>query len=144
MESWPLTINGKVDRARLPAPDRMGYDSAPPFAPPQGEIEEAIARIWAEVLGRTGIGAQDDLFCLGGHSLRAAQVVSRLNVAFQVALSVRTLFEHPTVTALAREIERTAKRSPTARPATPLVRAPRQPYRAAHGVPARSAPPPRK
>ena len=144
VETWPLTSNGKVDRARLPAPDRMGYDSAPPFAPPEGEIEETIARIWAEVLGRAGIGAQDDFFCLGGHSLRAAQVVSRLNAAFQVALSVRTLFEHPTVTALARAIERTAERSPSARPASPLVRTARQPYRAAPGAAARPAPTPRK
>ncbi|SDS42519.1 non-ribosomal peptide synthetase [Opitutus sp. GAS368] len=141
---WPLTTNGKVDRARLPAPDRLGYDSAPPFAPPQGEIEETIARIWTEVLGRAGIGAQDDFFCLGGHSLRAAQVVSRLNAAFQLTLSVRSLFEHPTVTALAEAIEQAVARGPVARPASPLVRAPRQPYRATPGGPARSTLTPRK
>jgi amino acid adenylation domain-containing protein len=141
---WPLTTNGKVDRVRLPAPDRLSYDSAPPFASPRGEIEETIARIWAEVLGRAGIGAQDDFFCLGGHSLRAAQVVSRLNAAFQLTLSVRTLFEHPTLTALAREIEQAAKRGPAVRPASPLVRTPRQPYRAAPAVPARSTLTPRK
>lgn len=144
VESWPLTTNGKVDRARLPAPDRMGYDSAPPFAPPEGETEETVARIWAEVLGRAGIGAQDDFFCLGGHSLRAAQVISRLNTAFQVALSVRSLFEHPTVTALAREVEKAAERSPAARRAPPLVRAPRQPYRTAKDASTRPALTPRK
>lgn len=130
LETWPLTANGKVDRARLPAPDRLGHDSAPPFAPPQGETEETIARIWAEVLGRSGIGAQDDFFCLGGHSLRAAQVVSRLNTAFNLSLAVRSLFAHPTVSALAREIEKTTARRRPTRPAPPLVRAPRQPYRA--------------
>lgn len=144
LASWPLTANGKVDRARLPPPTRLGHDSAPPFASPQGEVEEAVVRIWAEVLGRTGIGAQDDFFGLGGHSLRAAQVVSRLNTAFQTALSVRSFFEHPTVAALAREIEAAAGRHPAAPPAAPLVRVPRQPYRAARGDPAHAAPLPRK
>ncbi len=144
LESWPLTANGKVDRARLPSPDRMGYDSAPPFAAPQGETEETVARIWAEVLGRAGIGSRDDFFGLGGHSLRAAQVISRLNTEFQTTLSVRSLFEHPTVAALAREIERAAGRSPAARPAPALVRVRRNPYPKTKDAGSRPALNPRK
>jgi acyl carrier protein len=138
VDTWPLTANGKVDRARLRAPDRLGYDSAPPFAPPQDEVEESVARIWSEVLGRAGIGTQDNFFELGGHSLRAAQVISRLNSEFQITLSVRGLFEFPTVTALAREIEKMAGRRSSARPARALVRVHRHPYRANQGA-ARSA-----
>ena len=118
---WPLTANGKVDHARLPAPDRLGYDSSPPFAPPKSKVEETVAQVWAEVLGRVEIGAHDDFFELGGHSLRAAQVISRLNSIFQTALSVRSLFDHSTVTSLAKAIEKQAGHRPL-RPAPALVR----------------------
>ncbi|MBI3885790.1 MAG: amino acid adenylation domain-containing protein [Opitutae bacterium] len=133
---WPLTANGKVDRARLPRPDKLGRDSAPPFAAPASETEKIISRIWGEVLGRGGIGAQDDFFALGGQSLRAAQVISRLNSEFQSTLSVRSLFEHPTVGALARALEQKSGRPKARRTAGGIVRLRRRPYRpAAAGTP---------
>lgn len=111
VDAWPLTPHGKVDRRRLPAP---AADAPSRLAqPPRPGLESAIAEVWSEVLGRGGLSAGDDFFHLGGHSLRAAQVVSRLNASLKTSLSVRHLFEHSTITSLASAIERlTAARAP--------------------------------
>lgn len=115
LRAWPLTAHGKVDRRRLPAP----HAAAPARStqPPRPGLETTIAGVWSEVLGRGGLSAGDDFFHLGGHSLRAAQVVSRLNAALQTSLSVRHLFEHSTITSLASAIERLG----AARTATPAL-----------------------
>jgi amino acid adenylation domain-containing protein len=104
LEAWPLTPNGKVDRAALPAPGARTAEPAA-FAAPVSPVEHVIARVWSEVLGRSPVGRNDNFFELGGHSLLAAQVVSRLNAALQSALTVRAVFDQPTVAGLAREIE---------------------------------------
>ena len=100
---WPLTPNGKIDRRALPAP-------AP--ARPQAEAvaartdtEARVAALCAAVLGRAGVGMHDDFFDLGGHSLRAAQVLSRVRDAFGVDLPLRRFFETPTAAALAALID---------------------------------------
>ncbi|MDB6115770.1 MAG: amino acid adenylation domain protein [Lacunisphaera sp.] len=102
LESWPLTPNGKVDRAALPAPDQSAREQQ--SIAPRAGLETTVAAIWSEVLGHARVGAYDDFFQLGGHSLRAAQVVSRLNAALNLSLSVRHLFEHSTVAGLAAAI----------------------------------------
>ncbi|HET9143045.1 amino acid adenylation domain-containing protein, partial [Actinophytocola sp.] len=94
----PLTANGKVDRARLPAPPRAGKAAS---VPPQTPAQRRIADIWQAVLGRSGIGAHDNFFDLGGHSLLATQAVSHIRRAFGVDLPLRAIFEHPTVAGLA-------------------------------------------
>ncbi|MGQ4807001.1 Linear gramicidin synthase subunit D [Candidatus Entotheonellaceae bacterium PAL068K] len=99
LDSLPLTANGKVDREALPAPDRRG--STAPYIPPSTSTEEALAAIWAEVLGPPPIGIHDDFFALGGHSLLATQVISRVNRRFSVELTVRQLFDKPNVAAMA-------------------------------------------
>ena len=99
LDALPLTPNGKVDRAALPAPER-GEDS---WVAPRNETEEALAGIFAEVLGLLRVGAEDDFFALGGRSLTATQVLSRVRSRLGVDLPPRALFDHPTVAELARQ-----------------------------------------
>ncbi|HSS51591.1 MAG TPA: amino acid adenylation domain-containing protein, partial [Thermoanaerobaculia bacterium] len=122
LDRLPLTANGKVDRAALPAPAQRGEGGA--YVAPRSPVEEVLAGIWEEVLALERVGVEDDFFALGGHSLGAAQVISRVLKAFSVELPLRLLFEHPTVAALAEEIERLRGSGATAA-APPLVRAPR-------------------
>jgi amino acid adenylation domain-containing protein len=103
LESLPLTPNGKVDRAVL---ERMApTGSAETFEPPFGPVEEALAAVWSEVLGSEQIGRRDGFFDRGGHSLLAAQVVSRIRRAFGVEIPLRALFEEPTLAGLAKRID---------------------------------------
>ncbi|KRQ11471.1 hypothetical protein AOQ71_17755 [Bradyrhizobium manausense] len=99
----PLTVNGKVDRNALAAPDDEAYAHRA-YAPPQGEIETALATIWAELLGVERIGRHDNFFELGGHSLLAVQLMSRLWQAQGVELPLMTVFAKPILAALAHEI----------------------------------------
>jgi amino acid adenylation domain-containing protein/non-ribosomal peptide synthase protein (TIGR01720 family) len=94
----PLTPSGKLDRRRLPAPAPEGAREA---AAPRTPAEAALARVWAELLGAAAVGVHDDFFALGGDSLLSIQVVSRARAAGW-RVSVRQLFEHPTVAGLAR------------------------------------------
>ncbi len=121
-ERLPLTANGKVDRAALPAPVERGERGA--YVAPRSPVEQVLAGIWEEVLELQRVGVEDDFFALGGHSLVAAQVTSRVLKAFSVELPLRLLFEHPTVAGLAGEVER-LRGSGAATVAPPLVRAPR-------------------
>ena len=105
LEALPLTPNGKVDRDTLPAPARTRPELPNDWVPPRTATEQAVARVWADVLGIEGIGADDDFFDLGGHSLQATQVVSQLRQAFGVELPVRAMFESPTVRGLAAAME---------------------------------------
>jgi hypothetical protein len=118
LAEWPLTANGKIDRRALPAPPLRGSSVAPASA-----REQAIARIWAEVLGRAPIGLHDNFFELGGHSLLAAQAMTRLNAALGASISVRLLFDHPTVAAFAHAVEQHAA---SAAPRVPALRAKRR------------------
>jgi amino acid adenylation domain-containing protein len=103
LETLPLTPNGKVDRRALPAPDAA--DAHEDFVPPETETERALAAIWAEVLGVERVGAEDSFFLLGGHSLMAAQVVSRIRQALDVELPLRTLFEASRLRDLAARVD---------------------------------------
>src|SRR5690606_37574205 len=96
----PLLPNGKVDRKALPAP-QAGTPAGRERRMPAGETEQRIAALMAEVLGVPEVGAEEDFFAIGGHSLLAARLVSRLSAAFAVAVPLRVLFEAPTVASLA-------------------------------------------
>ncbi|HYO14749.1 MAG TPA: amino acid adenylation domain-containing protein, partial [Thermoanaerobaculia bacterium] len=100
----PLTRHGKLDRAALPAPVRAAMAAAP-FNPPETPVEQALAGIWAELLGFEEVGTADDFFDLGGHSLLATQVMSRVRSAFDVEMPLRELFEAPRLADLAARIE---------------------------------------
>jgi amino acid adenylation domain-containing protein len=101
MKALPLTPNGKVDRRGLPVPVIDRADAGAVYAAPCTPVEERLAGIWAEVLGMDAPGIDDDFFALGGHSLRATRVATRLRDAFGVELTVREVFEAPTIRALA-------------------------------------------
>ncbi len=100
LEALPLTVNGKLDRQALPEPEAAGGDERP-FVAPRGPVEEAVAAVYADVLGVGRVGAHDSFFDLGGHSLLATQAVSRLGHRLGVEPSLRELFETPDVAGLA-------------------------------------------
>jgi len=97
LKTLPLTANGKIDREKLPAPEQVPPELAATFVAPRNQTEEAIAKIWGEVLGIEQVGIHDNFFELGGHSLLATQVISRLRQALQVELPLRQFFDSPTV-----------------------------------------------
>jgi len=110
----PLNPNGKVDRHALPAPEAVIGDSTQPTEPPQGETEQALAAIWAEVLGLPAVGRHDNFFALGGDSILSLQIVSRGRVAgWQI--TPRQMFEHQSVAALASVVQRVGTAAPAAK-----------------------------
>jgi amino acid adenylation domain-containing protein len=126
VDALPRTASGKVDRralARRKVQAASLLETA--FEPPRTPVEEQVAEVWSEVLGRPRIGAHDDFFTLGGHSLLALQVVSRLREAFGIEVPLRRLFEAPTLAAVAREVETALLAGPHMAPPPPLVRVPR-------------------
>jgi acyl carrier protein len=105
MEEMPLTVNGKIDRKRLASVKDAGRQAEREYVGPRTAVEEILAAIWGEVLNLEQVGILENFFDLGGHSLMATQVISRVREVFQVELAVRKIFEKPTIAALAREIE---------------------------------------
>jgi amino acid adenylation domain-containing protein len=104
LDKLPLTPNGKIDRRALSSLS-VEKQSSVHFVAPRTEEEKLLAGIWAEVLGAPQVGLHDNFFELGGHSLLATQLVSRIRKTFNIELSVRQLFESPTVAELIVPIE---------------------------------------
>jgi amino acid adenylation domain-containing protein/non-ribosomal peptide synthase protein (TIGR01720 family) len=105
LDQFPLTPNGKVDRRALPRPElesRVDNESATASRMP---VEDLLAGIWSEVLGRERVEVTDNFFELGGHSLLATQVISRVRAAFQTEIPLRSLFEMPTLAAFAASVQ---------------------------------------
>jgi acyl-coenzyme A synthetase/AMP-(fatty) acid ligase len=100
LEALPLTASGKVNRKALPEPERSGADEAGYIAP-RTPTEKIVAGIWAEVLGLERVGMRDEFFQIGGHSLLAMRVVSRVRQALDIELPVRELFAASTVESIA-------------------------------------------
>ena len=92
LESLPLTANGKLNRKALPAPDSEAY-ARQRYEAPQGEMEAAVAAIWAEVLKLERVGREDNFFELGGHSLLAVRVVSRVQSQLGKQMTVTDVFD---------------------------------------------------
>ncbi|HEY2738428.1 MAG TPA: condensation domain-containing protein, partial [Thermoanaerobaculia bacterium] len=119
----PLTPNGKVDRKALPAPEGQGAEEShlERHLAPRTPVEEVLAGIWIEVLGVERVGVADSFFDLGGHSLQATRVMSRLRRAFGVEMPLRDLFAAPRLADLAVRVE-AALAAGTPQAAPPLVR----------------------
>ena len=101
LDEMPLTSSGKLDRRALPAPE---YTDGDAYRPPVGVVEEILADIYAQVLGVQRVGVDDSFFDLGGDSLSAMRLIGAVNASLDVELSVRTIFDAPTVALLAPRI----------------------------------------
>jgi acyl carrier protein len=108
LDALPLTPSGKVNRKALPQPDIAGFKSEREYVEPRTHTEKVIAGIYAKVLGVERVGAGDNFFDFGGHSLQATQAASRLKDAFAVDVTLREIFDAPVVETLAKFIEQAA------------------------------------
>ncbi len=118
VETLPLTRNGKIDRAALEALGAKD-DRSNEIVGPLDDVESRIAGMWTEVLNRAPIGAGDDFFLLGGHSLKAIQVANRIDREFGIPIGVRELFRFPRLRDLSNWV-----RAATPRRSTPITPAP--------------------
>ncbi|MGW5876144.1 non-ribosomal peptide synthetase [Nocardiopsis terrae] len=130
VDEWPLSPNGKLDRRRLPSPERPGGRRRP--VRPTTPAEHELVRLWSEVLDSDGIGVEDDFFELGGNSLLAVKLAHRIRVELRTELPMESLFTMPTVGAMAAEIQRVGRRTASRGPA--LRRADRSGYRVGAGT----------
>jgi acyl carrier protein len=100
----PLTATGKVDRAAL-ARELMPVAGEGENGPPATPTQQALARIWAELLRAENVGVRDNFFDLGGHSLAATRLLSRVRQQFRVEVTMRSFFDRPTLGGLAELID---------------------------------------
>lgn len=110
VESFAVMPNGKIDRSALPAPEATRPEIGDGYVAPRTETEKTLARnVFAPVLGIDGVGVHENFFELGGNSLQAIQLISKVKETFDVDVSLRALFKAPTVASLAEEIDEQAQ-----------------------------------
>lgn len=105
LDALPLNTSGKVDRAALPAPSSANTLRDSTFVAPRTPIEGTVARILASLLDLGQVSVEDNFFLLGGHSLLGTQLIARVRDAFDIELSLRSLFDAPTVSKLSAQVE---------------------------------------
>jgi aryl carrier-like protein len=101
LDTLPTTPNGKLDRAALPRPTVAETPAAPPAGESTADVQAWLGELIAGLLNLPEVGVDDNIFLLGGHSMLAMQVVSRIRQRYGVKLSLRQLFRGPTVSAIA-------------------------------------------
>ncbi len=106
LTALPLTHNGKIDRRALPEPEGIRPEMEQSYLPPSTVLEKDLSEIWCRVLGLDRVGIYDNFFALGGNSLLATQVISRVNKVLRVDLTLRSFFAKPTIAGLSEEIEK--------------------------------------
>lgn len=113
LDEFPLTVNGKVDKKHLPSIAEMGMFSGVEYVEARNETESKLVLIWSDILGITKekISVKDNFFEIGGHSLKATRMVSRINKEFEVKITLKELFALPVLEMLAQLIQETAKTS---------------------------------
>lgn len=104
----PLTVNGKVDKKRLPDPDGEGIGTGTFYTPPVNDSERLLADIFSQVLKKSPVGRKDDFFVLGGDSIKAIQIVSRLKQA-GYALSIQDIMVYPVIEFLAEKVRQVGR-----------------------------------
>jgi nonribosomal peptide synthetase DhbF len=114
MADFPRTVNGKLDRKALPAPDYTSTDET--AEEPRTPAEEVLARLFTEILNVPRVGINDDFFALGGHSLLAIRLIARARAALGAELTIAALFANPTVASLAAHAQSAAGAPRSARP----------------------------
>ncbi|WP_433234970.1 amino acid adenylation domain-containing protein [Actinomadura nitritigenes] len=114
LDRLPLTTTGKIDRKALPSPGTDRPELSGAYEPPRTPTERALSDVWAEVLGLDRVGAHDDFFDLGGHSILAARIVMRARTMLDVDLPLAALFDAPTVAGLAAVVDAAARVAPPA------------------------------
>jgi amino acid adenylation domain-containing protein len=128
LESLPITPNGKLDRKALPAADQTRPELKDAYSPPQTPVEESLSQIWCDVLKLDKAGVHDNFFDLGGHSLTATQLISRVRDSFKLDLPLRTLFEAPTIYDLAQRVQELGEKQDVMQE-TKITRIAREQYR---------------
>jgi amino acid adenylation domain-containing protein len=106
VESLPVSAHGKLDRSALPAPTALNILDDDCYEAPQSPVEERLASFLRVLLGVARVGRDDNFFDLGGHSLLGAQMIARIHQTFGVELSLRNIFDHPTLREMSWEIEK--------------------------------------
>ena len=113
LEQMPLTANGKLDRRALERMEASSREDELEFVAPRTDEEEVMSRIWEEVLGIERVGVHDEFSDLGGHSILAVQLISKVREGFRVDLPLKKLYEYPTVAELVEEVARQKWRGAT-------------------------------
>lgn len=103
VDQFTLTANGKIDVGILPKPDASSFLRRE-YEPPVGAVEEALAKIWSELLGVKNVGRNDNFFDLGGHSILVVQLISQINKVFEVQLPMSEVFDDSTLLGVTRKI----------------------------------------
>ncbi|MGO4953467.1 amino acid adenylation domain-containing protein [Paenibacillus sp. DRB1-1] len=104
LKQMPLTANGKVDRKSLPAPEEQ-LVTGTAYVAPRTEVEQRLAQIWQDVLHLNQMNVLDNFFDIGGHSLRATTLASKIRKAFNIELTIREIFQYPTIEQLAEQLQ---------------------------------------
>jgi acyl carrier protein len=115
VDAFPLLPSGKVNRKALSSMAAERIVAERTFVAPRTETEEKLAQIWREVLSIDQVGVEDNFFDLGGHSLTVIQVISRIRKVLEVEVPFRSLFEEPTIAALADEVDKARAKGMKAR-----------------------------